>query len=273
MEATLGGFAAHSNRGPTHRPGTLSERQDGSDRCWKRACTAPAPCWLSAARVTSAAVDAPLLLESRAGGMLALDSLNSTPLERKPFDHLVVPRFLRTSALAEVTRDFPAIRGGGSYPVECLRFGPSFDALLDELESREVCDGFSEKFAIDLTERPILVTVRGHTRARDGRIHTDSKSKLITALIYCNVEWNEAGGRLRLLRSPTDIDDFFIEVPPAGGVLIAFRCCDHAWHGHLPFVGPRQTIQVNWVLSESIKSREIRRHGRSARLKSLFSRG
>ena len=40
-----------------------------------------------------------------------------------------------------------------------------------------------------------MVTVRGRTDARDGKIHSDSKSKLVTVLLYMNGTWEKPGGR------------------------------------------------------------------------------
>ena len=62
-----------------------------------------------------------------------------------------------------------------------------------------------------------MYTVRGFVRSRDGEIHTDSKTKLITVLLYMNEGWESDGGRLRILRSGTDLEDSVAEVPPYGG--------------------------------------------------------
>ena len=71
----------------------------------------------------------------------------------------------------------------------------------------------SEKFEIDLAERPTMVTVRGQCRLKDGQVHTDPKGKLVTVLIYLNNSWESEGGRLRLLRSNANLDDYAVEVP------------------------------------------------------------
>jgi len=202
--------------------------------------------------------------------LLDLPRFAATPLVREPFDHLIVPGFIAAEALPALKADFPAIGKGGSYPTETLRFGAAFGALIEELESEAMRRAFAAKFNIDLEGRPVMITVRGHTRAKDGRIHTDSKTKLLTGLLYFNDEWNAEGGRLRLLRSSRDLEDYAAEVPPDKGTLLAFRCADNAWHGHKPFVGPRRTIQFNWVTTEAVKQREIARHSFSARMKSLF---
>jgi hypothetical protein len=202
--------------------------------------------------------------------ILDLARFAATPLQHDPFDHLIVPGFIDSAALPALRADFPAIAGGGSYPTDTLRFGPAFSALVAEIESSAMRAAFAAKFDIDLAGRPVMITVRGHTRAKDGRIHTDSKTKLLTALLYFNDDWNAEGGRLRLLRGAGDLENFAAEVPPDKGTLLAFRCTGNAWHGHKPFVGPRRTIQINWVTSAAVKEREIARHGFSARVKSLF---
>ena len=202
---------------------------------------------------------------------LDIDRFSATPIAPAPFDHVIVPGFIRADALPRLNADFPPIAKGGSYPPEVLRYGPAFAALIEEIEGDAMRRAFEKKFGIALDGKPVMITVRGHTRAKDGRIHTDSKTKLLTALIYFNDDWGAEGGRLRLLRSPGNLDDFAAEVPPDKGTLLAFRCTENAWHGHKPFVGPRRTIQVNWVTSEDVKRREIARHSFSARVKSLFS--
>ncbi len=203
--------------------------------------------------------------------LLDLARFDAAPLAAAPFDHVVVPSFVRPATLPALNADFPAIAKGGSYPPEALRMGPAFAALVAELEGPAMRAAFAAKFGVDLSGRPVMLTVRGHTRAKDGRIHTDSRTKLLTALIYLNDEWSVEGGRLRLLRSAHDLDDYAVEIRPEGGTLLAFRCTASAWHGHKPFAGPRRTIQVNWVTTEAVKRRELARHSLSARLKSLFA--
>lgn len=202
--------------------------------------------------------------------MLDLDKFNAAPLEKEPFEYLVLPGFLRQEMLAAISRDFPSIAKPGSFPAETLQFGGAFRKLLEELESDTFRHAVEQKFSLDLRGRPTVITVRGHTDETDGRIHTDSRTKIITMLIYFNESWQESGGRLRLLRSGTDIEDYVAEVDPGIGTLLAFRRSDHSWHGHKPFVGPRRAIQLNWVVNEKVKRREQKRHGISAFFKNLF---
>jgi SM-20-related protein len=195
----------------------------------------------------------------------------ATPLVREPFDHLIVPGFIKPEAWPAVQVDFPEIDRPGSFPLSETSFFPAFRALINELEGTQMRLAFQEKFDLDLGGRPTMVTVRGQCQQSDGRIHTDAATKIITVLIYMNSCWEPEGGRLRLLRSADDLDDFVVEVPPEEGTLLAFRRSDNSWHGHKPFVGPRRVIQLNWVADERVVRREIRRHRVSARFKRMLS--
>mgnify|MGYP003393202902 FL=1 len=140
---------------------------------------------------------------------------------------------------------------------------------MKEIQGPEMTALMAQKFAVDLSRRPTMVTVRGQCRATDGKIHTDSKTKLITVLLYMNGKWEQPGGRLRLLRSPDNLDDAFAEVPPDQGTLLAFKNQPNAWHGHESFAGPRRAIQLNWVTSHSVVLKEQWRHRLSAFIKGL----
>jgi SM-20-related protein len=203
--------------------------------------------------------------------LLDLAAFAATPLVRDPFPYLIVPGFLGRAALDAIAADFPRIDRPGSFPVSELSFGPRFAALLGELEGPSMRAACAAKFAIDLTDRPTMVTVRGRAQRKDGRIHADSKTKLITVLLYMNETWEAPGGRLRLLRSPDSLADYVAEVPPVEGTLIAFAVTPHSWHGHEPSEGERRVIQLNWVTEEAVVRHEQARHRLSARLKRLFA--
>jgi len=203
---------------------------------------------------------------------LDLDALNAAPLTKEPFQYLVVPGFVRPEACAEINRDYPKIAESGSFPVAQLSYGPNFRELLDEMATDEFRKAFEDKFGLDLAGRPHTVTVRGHCSPKDGRIHTDTKSKIITILIYMNPEWEHSGGRLRLLKSPSSLDDPIMEVPPAAGTMLAFKRSENSWHGHKPFSGERRVIQFNWVTSEGERRIAMLRHHVSATVKRLFGK-
>jgi hypothetical protein len=199
--------------------------------------------------------------------MIDYQRFRRTPLVREPFDHLVVKDFLRAEAIKPVLSGFPPIQKGGSFPESELSFGSGFASLLEELRGEELRAAVEEKFEIDLEGRPTMITVRGQARDKDGRIHTDAVTKIVTVLLYLNPGWKDEGGRLRLLRSDASLEDYFADVPPEAGTAVFFRCTDNAWHGHTPYVGERRAIQLNWVTAESVARHEERRHRFSARLK------
>jgi hypothetical protein len=205
--------------------------------------------------------------------MLHLDKFRGTALTTDPFRYVVVRNFLTKEALDGARQDFPSVPGPGSHPPSQLTITGRFKALMDEMLGPEFKKAVEEKFSIDLTNRPTMYTVRGYTRARDGKIHPDSETKLITVLLYLNDDnWSNDGGRLRLLRSATDLEDFVEEVEPAGGTLLVFKREDRSWHGHHSYEGPRRAVQLNWVTDESVVRHEQGRHGIGSAIKSLFGR-
>ena len=197
-------------------------------------------------------------------------ALDAAAVASEPFPYLIVPGFITPQALPRVAADYPEIGKPGSFPTPSLTIGRTFQDFLDELQGLRMRDAFASKFAMDLSDRPTMVTVRGRARARDGKIHTDSASKLITVLIYMNEGWEEGGGRLRLLRSSDSLEDYVAEVPPDQGTLIAFKVTPTSWHGHAPFDGPRRVIQLNWVTSDEVVRHEQNRHRFSAAIKKLM---
>ena len=203
-------------------------------------------------------------------GYLRVDAFRSTPLVSEPFEHLIVSGFVDPKGLAAINADYPKISTSGSFPVDQVSFGPAFQTLLDELEGDEFREAFEEKFGLDLADRPTVTTVRGHCDARDGKIHTDSKSKIITVLIYMNEAWEQTGGRLRLLRSGHDLNDIILEVPPVSGTLLAFKRSNNSWHGHEPFAGERRVIQFNWLTSQGNRQIAMLRHHTSASFKRML---
>ena len=205
--------------------------------------------------------------------LLNFDAFRQTSLNTNPFEYCVVRDFVNPDATERVGAEFPRINDPGSFSISALEYGPVFEQLLDELRSDEMRAVFEEKFGIDLSGRPTTLTVRGKTGQRDGRIHIDSKTKLITVLLYLNHDWNAPGGNLRLLRSPDDIEDTIEEVAPENGTLVAFRCRENAWHGHKQHVGERRSIQLNWVVSDAAVRRSQFVHGVSSFLKKLRKAG
>jgi hypothetical protein len=204
---------------------------------------------------------------------LQLDRLRQAKLETSPFMYTIVPGFLAPDTVKRVNANYPKIDAGGSFPIESLDTGMAIKAVIDELDGPEFQQAIEEKFGVDLSGRPKMYSLRGYTRAKDGKIHTDSKDKIITVLLYLNETWPHAGGRLRLLKDGRNVDDFVAEVPPDNGTLLVFKRSDNSWHGHHPFEGPRRSLQMNWMTSEGSKGFHKLRHTISAGLKKLTAAG
>jgi hypothetical protein len=205
--------------------------------------------------------------------LLDYDTLAATPVAPTPFPHVVVRDFLPPEARARVYADFPPKARGGSFPPEALSLGGTARALMDELEGPRLRAAISAKFGLDLEGAPSMLTARVHTRAKDGQIHRDSDSKRLTALLYLNPDREEfasQAGCLRLLRSETDLEDYAVEVPPTHGTFLAFPNSPSAWHGHRTYVGPRFSVQLNYMTDDSRARSELRRHRVSALVKRFF---
>lgn len=200
---------------------------------------------------------------------LDFDAIRAAPVVTEPFVHFMAPRVLTGASLAAVNADYPSVSKPGSFPLHTLRYGGAFKELAALLQGPELTRIMAEKLDMDLEGRPTMLTVRGMCRPTDGQIHTDSKGKIVTALLYMNTEWNADGGRLRLLNKPDDLDDYFDEVPPEEGTLLVFKNAPNAWHGHKPFDGPRRTVQLNWVTGSGYLAKEKVRHTISAFAKRL----
>jgi len=206
---------------------------------------------------------------------LDLSALDATPVSTDPFPHVVVPHFVPAQRLSEVIADFPAVPGPGSHAPGELKIKGAFKSIVDELLADSFRSAVERKFKIDLSGKPTMYTVRGYVRQKDGSIHTDSKTKIVTVLLYLNEAWAPEGGRLRLLRNGSDLENYAAEIPPIDGNMLIFLRSDSSWHGHRPFEGQRRAIQLNWVTSQDVVDKEQARHGFSTRMKkltSLFSR-
>lgn len=200
---------------------------------------------------------------------LNLDKLRQANVEREPYDYLIIEGFLSPDSVSRINATYPKIEQGGSYPIESLDQNMTIKEVIDELDGPDFETLVSEKFDVALHGRPKMYSLRGYTRAKDGQIHTDSKDKIITVLLYLNENWQQPGGRLRILKNGHDVDAFATEVPPDNGTLLIFKRSDTSWHGHHPFEGPRRSLQMNWMTSEGSKGFHAIRHKISAAVKKL----
>ena len=204
--------------------------------------------------------------------LLDMEAIAAAPVAQEPYPHMRVCPAVHTQALAGLIRDFPTLAGPGSFPLAACGVKGQFAALVEELESSSFREVISRKFAIDLSSKPTFITVRGACRASDGAIHTDSPSKIITILLYLNHQWEDEGGRLKILSSGDSLDSAVGDISPCGGNLLVFRRGENSWHGHAPYEGVRRVVQMNWMTSHLLKHKEFWRHRLSTAVKKVLSR-
>lgn len=195
------------------------------------------------------------------------ERLGAATLRNDPFDHIHVLGALEPAAAASIPAEFPDLRTPGSYSLQDAPPGPVLREVISELESDRFRALMAGCFGVDLGHRGTTVTLRGVSGARDGAIHTDSKSKILSLLLYLNEGWRSAEGQLRLLRDGRDIKAIGVEIPAVMGSLVVFRRSDHSWHGHTPFFGQRRVLQFNYVTSERSTLVSEARHRLSALMK------
>ena len=200
------------------------------------------------------------------------EALRKALLVAQPFPYLIVDNLIQPEVLPDVVESFPRIPKRGSFPPEAVSYSGRFATLIGEMHSPELRDLVGERLGMDLNGRPPMLTIRGRTGKKDGQIHTDSKSKLVTVLLYLNPGWGAPEGRLRLLYNDHDLSRYAAEISPDAGRCLIFKVTPNCWHGHEPFDGERRTIQLNYVTSEEARERDLKRHRFSAYLKGLFSR-
>jgi SM-20-related protein len=206
--------------------------------------------------------------------MIELDyaRLTATPVASDPFPHIVVPGFVPPVSLGPVLADLPPLGKRGSFPIDAIRLGPYASALMEAMEGPLLRAAIERLFGLDLAGSPTMVTMRGWTSERDGRIHCDSLAKRVTVLLYLNRQtdaWSRQQGCLRLLRGPNDLENFAVEVPPVDGTLLVFPNGPTTWHGHRQFVGQRYSVQLNYMTTDDKARSELRRHRISAFVKRL----
>jgi hypothetical protein len=188
----------------------------------------------------------------------------------RPFDFLSAHGLLDAADRERLLRDFPRYGSAGFFPYRERDCGESVRALVAELVSPAFADALGAHLGIaGLGAKPALVTVCESLNRRHGTIHTDSASKLATALLYLEPDWpRTSAGCLRLLARGDDIEALAApEVRPTFGNFVAFRRADNSWHGHLPYEGVRRVIQVAWLTSAEELQRKTRRGGLSRRIK------
>jgi hypothetical protein len=205
--------------------------------------------------------------------VLNAEAVRNAPLSHKPYDFFLGSGVLNEEAIPDLKRDFPNITKPGYLTVDEVDLKGRFKTLIDEIESEEFTEELSQKFGKDLHPYPRLTTIRKLSQAKDGRIHTDGPSKVMTLLIYMNDEWQQDGsGRLRVLYDEHNFEPYAAEVPPTMGTVFAFLRADHSWHGHQPFAGERKVVQTAWITDAKEIERKKKRNGMAQFFKSIFGR-
>lgn len=205
---------------------------------------------------------------------IRLDNSNVNVVE-EPFCFLIATDQLPLTAQSQLDRDFPRYAGAGFFPYDESDCGSSINQLVAELTNPTMANVIGAKLGIaNLGQYPTLVTLCRALNKRHGTIHTDSKSKVATALLYFNSTWPATSdGCLRFLANDKDINALIApEVKPVYGNFVVFKRADNSFHGHLPFEGERRVIQVAWLTTEEEKRRKTKRGRASRLLKWLFGR-
>ena len=198
-----------------------------------------------------------------------------TVLRSEPFRFLLAQEQLPTNAAEALREDFPKYAGAGFFPYEEKDCGPSINRLIGDLTDPAVASAVGARLGIDnLGQYPTLVTLCRALNKRHGTIHTDSRSKVATALLYLNESWPDTSdGCFRFLNRVDAIDDLAApEVKPLYGNFVVFKRADNSFHGHLPYEGERRVIQVAWLTSEEEKLRKTQRGKLSRLFKKLLGR-
>ena len=200
---------------------------------------------------------------------LNLKQIQETEVQDDYFPFFTVANsFLEDIDSSALIEDFPDISEGGSFPVD-VNIGQNIKDLIKELEGPEFRKLLEEKFKVELKDKPAVTTLRGYSRLKDGKIHTDSSTKTVTVLLYLNLNWNENEGHLRLLKDSKDLSNYIEEVPCTFGSMVGFKVTENCWHGFQPYEGKRLSLQLNYISSQSLGLHNTR-HRLSAFFKQLF---
>tara|TARA_Y100000590_G_scaffold136961_1_gene156739 strand:+ start:257 stop:865 length:609 start_codon:yes stop_codon:yes gene_type:complete len=166
--------------------------------------------------------------------------------------------FLNKQDHQKISADFPNIDKGGSFPSDSVLYGESIQSLLDSLEGDQMRNILESKFQVDLKDKPVVSTFRGYSRMKDGKIHSDSNTKIITVLLYLNKNWDRSSGLLRMLKEKDNIENYITEIPASMGSMVAFKVTNNCWHGFIPYEGKRCSIQLNYLYKEALSKHTIR---------------
>jgi SM-20-related protein len=197
-------------------------------------------------------------------------AIAAAALHTDPYDYAFVDQAMPLDRKDEVLADAPSIPHRGTYAVPDLKYGPKFDAALQDLLSPRFRRLVEAKFDLDLSPYHPTLVMMGNTSGNynEGYAHPDSKHKIVTVILGFSPEWPYERGRLRVLRSNSREDSAF-EFPPEFGKMLMFRVSDRSYHGFLPQKGRRMSLQFCWVDSLAYARQTYARHRLSAFVKSV----
>jgi len=198
-----------------------------------------------------------------------------TTVQHQPFPFMVAHGQLPDEVRGDLDRDFPHYASAGFFPYDPADCGPSVNTLIENMTAPAFARVIGQRLGIEhLDQYPTLVTLCRLLNKRHGTIHTDSKSKVATALIYLNPQWPDTSdGCLRFLHKIDDIDSVVApELAPLYGEFAVFKRCENSFHGHLPYEGERRVIQVAWLVDADAVDRKTRRGRVSRAVKWLLGR-
>jgi SM-20-related protein len=204
--------------------------------------------------------------------VLNWENIANAAISSDPYPHFIVEQAFDLSCLKMLAQDFPQVRFAGLLPLRHVEKKGLFSQLIKDLESQQLKDIIGSKLGMDLTAMPPLITVRGYARQRDGKIHVDTVDKKVSILLYLNEEWQHEAGKLRVLRSGDNIEDYTAEIPPLMGKMFVFKVTDNCWHGHKPLQAERRALMLNYMSDQANYKKHLQKHSRSAVWKKLKSK-
>ena len=197
--------------------------------------------------------------------ILNKQALKTAVINKDFFPYCYIKNSFNNNQLTKkILLDFPLINKGGSFNIPSKE--NSINELVNDFKNPVIKSILSDKFNVDLDRASTIATLRGYSRRKDGNIHSDSSSKILTILIYLNKTWDHENGLLRLLKTKDNLDDYIVEIPANLGSMVIFKVTNNCWHGYKSFEGERKSIQINYVHKRSHKVHLIR-HSISSFLK------
>lgn len=213
----------------------------------------------------------PAPVQVHEGPLLNLAAFETAEAKTEPYQHILVDDLLSPGVADKLEAEYPTIDVTGYITIEQEDLPPIFRQLVNELKGPGLTEQLSQKFKRDFHQYPRMVTIRRWSEVREGYIHTDSKRKVMTMLLYLNPAWVKGSqGSLRVLYDENNFEPYAMEIPPLNGTTFAFTRSDNSWHGHLPYEGERRVFQVTWLRDDKAMNRKMSNNSFHQKLKRFF---